>query len=78
MDTFGALDLGGASTQISYVPLEHSTNDTLNFRLYGRNYNVYTDSHLCFGKDQALLKLLANLAEVRLDVNHILMLALVF
>uniref|UniRef100_A0A8C4QQD9 Ectonucleoside triphosphate diphosphohydrolase 1 n=1 Tax=Eptatretus burgeri TaxID=7764 RepID=A0A8C4QQD9_EPTBU len=63
MDTFGALDLGGASTQISYVPLEHSTNDTLNFRLYGRNYNVYTDSYLCFGKDQALLKLLANLAE---------------
>uniref|UniRef100_UPI00358E159B ectonucleoside triphosphate diphosphohydrolase 1-like isoform X2 n=2 Tax=Myxine glutinosa TaxID=7769 RepID=UPI00358E159B len=63
MDTFGALDLGGASTQISYVPLERSTNDTLVFHLYGRNYNVYTHSYLCFGQNQALLKLLANLSE---------------
>ncbi|XP_052036991.1 ectonucleoside triphosphate diphosphohydrolase 8 isoform X2 [Apodemus sylvaticus] len=61
----GALDLGGASTQISFVPqdpiLDQSTQVT--FRLYGANYSVYTHSYLCFGRDQILRRLLANLAQ---------------
>uniref|UniRef100_A0A8C6HXU3 Ectonucleoside triphosphate diphosphohydrolase 8 n=1 Tax=Mus spicilegus TaxID=10103 RepID=A0A8C6HXU3_MUSSI len=61
----GALDLGGASTQISFVPqgpiLDQSTQVT--FRLYGANYSVYTHSYLCFGRDQILSRLLAKLAQ---------------
>lgn len=61
----GALDLGGASTQISFVPqgpiLDQSTEVT--FRLYGANYSVYTHSYLCFGRDQILRRLLAKLAQ---------------
>ncbi|XP_059115070.1 ectonucleoside triphosphate diphosphohydrolase 8 isoform X3 [Peromyscus eremicus] len=61
----GALDLGGASTQISFVPqgpiLDQSTQAT--FRLYGANYSIYTHSYLCFGRDQVLTRLLAQLAQ---------------
>ncbi|MEJ1271865.1 ectonucleoside triphosphate diphosphohydrolase 8 [Cricetulus griseus] len=64
----GALDLGGASTQISFVPqapiLDQSTQAT--FRLYGANYSIYTHSYLCYGRDQVLRRLLAELAQVRL------------
>lgn len=61
--TYGALDLGGASTQITFVPPSNETiespDNSLQFRLYGRDYNVYTHSFLCYGKDQALLQKLA-------------------
>uniref|UniRef100_A0A8D2JQL4 Ectonucleoside triphosphate diphosphohydrolase 8 n=1 Tax=Sciurus vulgaris TaxID=55149 RepID=A0A8D2JQL4_SCIVU len=57
----GALDMGGASAQISFVPsgpiLDESTQAT--FRLYGTDYSVYTHSYLCFGQDQMLNRLLA-------------------
>ncbi|XP_004613413.2 ectonucleoside triphosphate diphosphohydrolase 8 [Sorex araneus] len=59
----GALDLGGASTQITFLPegpiQDKSTEVT--FRLYGSNYSVYTHSYLCFGRDQILNRLLVNL-----------------
>ncbi|XP_016075521.1 PREDICTED: ectonucleoside triphosphate diphosphohydrolase 1 [Miniopterus natalensis] len=61
-ETYGALDLGGASTQITFVPenqMIESPDNALFFRLYGRDYNVYTHSFLCYGKDQALLRKLA-------------------
>uniref|UniRef100_A0A8C2YNY6 Ectonucleoside triphosphate diphosphohydrolase 8 n=1 Tax=Chinchilla lanigera TaxID=34839 RepID=A0A8C2YNY6_CHILA len=62
----GALDMGGASTQICFVPrgpiLDQSSQAT--FHLYGANYSVYTHSHLCFGRDQVLLRLLALLLQV--------------
>ncbi|XP_063291239.1 ectonucleoside triphosphate diphosphohydrolase 1 isoform X1 [Pelobates fuscus] len=56
VETSGALDLGGASTQITFVSNEdiESQDNSLHFRLYGKNYNVYTHSFLCYGKDQAL------------------------
>ncbi|XP_055977029.1 ectonucleoside triphosphate diphosphohydrolase 1 isoform X1 [Sorex fumeus] len=62
LDIYGALDLGGASTQITFVPsgyINESTPDILHFLLYGKNYDVYSHSFLCYGKDQALLKKLA-------------------
>lgn len=69
----GALDLGGASTQLSFVPqgpiLDQSTQVT--FRLYGANYSVYTHSYLCFGRDQILGRLLAKLAQVRLIFERV-------
>ncbi|RNA42204.1 ectonucleoside triphosphate diphosphohydrolase 1 isoform X1 [Brachionus plicatilis] len=54
--TKGVLDLGGASTQISFVPLNQSLMDNLlNKNLFGKNYSVYSQSFLCFGIDQARL-----------------------
>lgn len=61
-ETSGALDLGGASTQITFVPAEISSESPQNllyFRLYGKDYQVYTHSFLCYGKDQALQQKLA-------------------
>ncbi|KAJ7406727.1 Ectonucleoside triphosphate diphosphohydrolase 8 [Pitangus sulphuratus] len=56
---FGALDLGGASTQISFIP-ESSVmdqNEASKFTLYGYNYNIYTHSYLCYGQNEALKRL---------------------
>lgn len=62
-ETSGALDLGGASTQITFVPNALSDSESpenlLHFRLYGKDYLVYTHSFLCYGKDQALQQKLA-------------------
>ncbi|KFO21446.1 ectonucleoside triphosphate diphosphohydrolase 8 isoform X1 [Fukomys damarensis] len=61
----GTLDMGGASTQICFAPsgpiLDQSSQAT--FHLYGTNYRVYTHSHLCYGRDQVLLRLLAGLLQ---------------
>ncbi|XP_023581248.1 ectonucleoside triphosphate diphosphohydrolase 8 isoform X2 [Trichechus manatus latirostris] len=61
----GALDMGGASTQLSFVPggpiLDPSTQASV--LLYGSSYNVYTHSYLCFGRDQVLSRLLARLVQ---------------
>ncbi|XP_026170883.1 ectonucleoside triphosphate diphosphohydrolase 1 [Mastacembelus armatus] len=63
LETNGALDLGGASTQISFVSSNYdgseSPSNSVNFRLYGNDYNLYTHSFLCYGKDQALRMTLA-------------------
>ncbi|MBN3300988.1 ENTP8 diphosphohydrolase, partial [Amia calva] len=52
----GALNLGGASTQITFDPrtsiLQPQTE--VNFHLYGYDYSVYTYSYLCYGKEQAM------------------------
>ncbi|XP_072489211.1 ectonucleoside triphosphate diphosphohydrolase 8 [Notamacropus eugenii] len=61
----GALDLGGASAQISFLPLgpiaDPSTKVT--FRLYGHNYSVYSHSYLCYGQNQMQKRLLAHLVQ---------------
>ncbi|KAF0877408.1 ectonucleoside triphosphate diphosphohydrolase 8 isoform X2 [Crocuta crocuta] len=61
----GALDMGGASTQITFVPggpvLDKSTQAA--FRLYGLEHSAYTHSYLCFGRDQMLNRLLAQLVQ---------------
>lgn len=62
----GALDLGGASTQITFLP--GTTTDDKNtsalLRLYGTNYSVYTHSYLCYGQKEVLKRLLASLHQV--------------
>uniref|UniRef100_A0A8D2DS49 Ectonucleoside triphosphate diphosphohydrolase 1 n=1 Tax=Sciurus vulgaris TaxID=55149 RepID=A0A8D2DS49_SCIVU len=68
--TFGALDLGGASTQITFVNEKYtlvSPENFLPFRLYGKDYNVYTHSFLCYGKDQTLWQKLAKDIQVSSD-----------
>lgn len=65
--TMGALDLGGASTQITFVskqPVE-SPDNSIDFRLYGHDYQVYTHSFLCYGKDQVLKLALEKNLQVR-------------
>ncbi|XP_034547089.1 ectonucleoside triphosphate diphosphohydrolase 2-like isoform X2 [Notolabrus celidotus] len=73
--TIGALDLGGASTQITFQtsdPVEDKANG-MELKLYGQTYTLYTQSFLCYGQDQFLRKLLAYLIMtqgVKSKVNH--------
>ncbi|NXW51910.1 ENTP8 diphosphohydrolase, partial [Nyctiprogne leucopyga] len=62
-EVFGALDLGGASTQITFKPgiTIEDKNTSVFYRLYGTNYSLYTHSYLCYGQAQALKMLLAAL-----------------
>ncbi|NXW09282.1 ENTP8 diphosphohydrolase, partial [Fregetta grallaria] len=62
-EVLGALDLGGASTQITFQPgvTIEDKNTSVFFRLYGTNYSLYTHSYLCYGQMQALKMLLAAL-----------------
>ncbi|VTJ89170.1 Hypothetical predicted protein, partial [Marmota monax] len=67
---FGVLNLGSDSTQITFVPKNHtmeSPENSLQFRLYGKDYYVYTHSFLCYGKDQALWQKLAKDIQVLSD-----------
>ncbi|XP_053121720.1 ectonucleoside triphosphate diphosphohydrolase 3 isoform X2 [Hemicordylus capensis] len=72
-ETTGALDLGGASTQISFIPEEttHNSNSTLPVQLYGYEYSVYTHSYQCYGRDEAEKKLLASILKHSADNSRI-------
>ncbi|XP_051977490.1 ectonucleoside triphosphate diphosphohydrolase 2-like [Xyrauchen texanus] len=61
--TVGALDFGGASTQITFVTKQTVENkdNLMKLRLYGQDYQIYTQSFLCYGRDQVLLRLLGHL-----------------
>ncbi|NWI62611.1 ENTP8 diphosphohydrolase, partial [Todus mexicanus] len=71
---FGALDLGGASTQISFMPKGSviNWNKASTFTLYGYKYNIYTHSYLCYGQNEMLRRLAKELIVVRgeLGVDH--------
>ncbi|XP_020648961.3 ectonucleoside triphosphate diphosphohydrolase 2 isoform X1 [Pogona vitticeps] len=61
-NTLGAMDLGGASTQITFETREEIESRPANevtLRLYGQTYKVYTHSFLCYGRDQILKRLLS-------------------
>ncbi|XP_038124190.1 ectonucleoside triphosphate diphosphohydrolase 2 [Cyprinodon tularosa] len=63
--TVGALDLGGASTQITFVTQDAAGDkrDMMKLRLYGHEYSLYTHSYLCYGQDQLLKRLLAQIVK---------------
>ncbi|XP_074066710.1 ectonucleoside triphosphate diphosphohydrolase 8 isoform X2 [Macrotis lagotis] len=63
----GALDLGGASTQISFLPLDpiDDSSTKATFHLYGNNYSVYTHSYLCYGQNEIQKRLLAHFVQIR-------------
>ncbi|KAK2866461.1 hypothetical protein Q7C36_002517 [Tachysurus vachellii] len=69
--TVGALDLGGASTQITFVSGQEveSLDNSIDFRLYGNDYRLYTHSFLCYGKDQVLKLSLEQQIKPKLDVT---------
>ncbi|NXP62541.1 ENTP8 diphosphohydrolase, partial [Chloropsis cyanopogon] len=64
---FGALDLGGASTQITFTPEGSvlSQSEASEFTLYGYSYNIYTHSYLCYGQNEMLKRLAKELIVVR-------------
>ncbi|XP_030062530.1 ectonucleoside triphosphate diphosphohydrolase 8 isoform X2 [Microcaecilia unicolor] len=64
-EVIGALDLGGASAEITFHPSGPiQMKDTeMFFRLYGYNYTIYTHSYLCYGLFEALDMLLANITK---------------
>ncbi len=45
--TIGALDLGGASTQVTFEVLPFAATTTIS--LFQQKFNLYTHSHLCYG-----------------------------
>ena len=52
----GTLDLGGASTQMVFVPERKNDSDSLdNVKIYGINYNLFSSSYLCWGANQITL-----------------------
>ncbi|MEE6504936.1 hypothetical protein FKM82_005383 [Ascaphus truei] len=59
--TLGAMDLGGASTQITFETKDsiQDPQNEVNLRLYGQSYRVYTHSFLCYGRDQVLKRVLS-------------------
>uniref|UniRef100_A0A8C8K3H5 Uncharacterized protein n=1 Tax=Oncorhynchus tshawytscha TaxID=74940 RepID=A0A8C8K3H5_ONCTS len=65
-DTVGALDFGGATTQITFETTDvvEDKSNVLDLRLYGRDDHPYTQSFLCYGRDQVLRRLLAHLVKV--------------
>lgn len=71
----GALDLGGASTQISFTPKDPVKDPAFSadLQLYGYRYQLYTYSYLCYGKDQALKKLQAYLQKVSAQIPEVTM-----
>ncbi|XP_074967891.1 ectonucleoside triphosphate diphosphohydrolase 2 [Phalacrocorax aristotelis] len=63
--TLGAMDFGGASTQITFetrYTIEDPRNE-VKLQLYGQVYKVYTHSFLCYGRDQVLKRLLSKLLQ---------------
>ena len=51
--TVGALDLGGASSQITFVPLDYPRSHGRRIRIGHNDYYLYTSSYLGAGQDEA-------------------------
>lgn len=67
VETIGALDLGGASTQISFAAGEKvglNTSSIMKVSLYGYVYTLYTHSFQCYGRNEAEKRFLAMLLQV--------------
>lgn len=65
--TVGAMDMGGASTQLTFYP-GMNVSMPMTYRndivLYGQNYSVYTNSFLCYGINEADRRFKAQLVKV--------------
>ncbi|XP_007945144.1 ectonucleoside triphosphate diphosphohydrolase 2 [Orycteropus afer afer] len=63
--TLGAMDLGGASTQITFetASVAEDPAQQVQLQLYGQQYHVYTHSFLCYGREQLLRRLLASVIQ---------------
>ncbi|KAM8825979.1 ectonucleoside triphosphate diphosphohydrolase 3 isoform 1-T3 [Synchiropus picturatus] len=71
-DTVGSMDLGGASTQIAFAVSDDLKGaDYLAIRLYGYDYNVYTHSYLCYGKNEAEKRVLDLIIRNSSDLTYV-------
>ena len=65
--TYGAMDLGGASTQMTFIsqhPSASPEDSREHLVMYGTEYDVYTHSYLCYGINEAHRQYLAHLVIV--------------
>jgi len=65
--TVGAMDMGRASTEMSFIPenpaaMEPGYSELVRFR--GENYTVYSHSYPCYGLNEAYRRYLAHLVQV--------------
>ncbi|CAF1088688.1 unnamed protein product [Didymodactylos carnosus] len=53
-ETYGIMDMGGASTQISFIDENDPghPSDVATMNLFNTDYKVYSHSYLCYGQDQ--------------------------
>ncbi|XP_044893759.1 ectonucleoside triphosphate diphosphohydrolase 3 isoform X2 [Felis catus] len=66
VETTGALDLGGASTQISFAAGDKvglNSSHIMKVSLYGYVYSLYTHSFQCYGRNEAEKRFLAILLQ---------------
>ncbi|XP_067833359.1 ectonucleoside triphosphate diphosphohydrolase 3 [Heptranchias perlo] len=71
--TTGTLDLGGASTEIAFVPKESLLNvrSKAEITLYSYKYNIYTHSLVCYGRDEAEKRYWAKLIQKSIEKSSI-------
>ncbi|XP_043575730.1 ectonucleoside triphosphate diphosphohydrolase 8-like isoform X2 [Chiloscyllium plagiosum] len=70
IQTYGLLDLGSLSTQLTFIPNNVFRNmpAKMNIHLYGYNYTIYTQSYPCYGQQQSIRKYIATLLKGK-DLN---------
>ena len=60
--TMGALDMGGASAEIAFIPSSPpDQNHTVEESVFGQTYKIYAHSYLCYGENEAYSRYLAQL-----------------
>ncbi|CAH1248253.1 ENTPD3 [Branchiostoma lanceolatum] len=69
MKTFGALDMGGGSTQITFLPTGQFYANLFPLYIAGKRYDLYTNSFLKFGLDQFRLQIYQYLYQQATDKN---------
>ena len=65
----GALDLGGASLQITFLPAEAPKNNSYRLVLPNNVFNLYTHSFLSYGQDMIARTLIEHAAEQARDAD---------
>ncbi|XP_032088335.1 ectonucleoside triphosphate diphosphohydrolase 2-like [Thamnophis elegans] len=65
--TVGAMDLGGASTQITFETTAaiESPGNQVTLKLYGHQYKVYTHSFLCYGINEIYTRLTSKILKAK-------------
>ena len=69
--TVGSLDMGGASTQVSFIPANEAaipSNFAAEVTLFGDTFTTYSRSYLCFGMDEATRRILATIVKVTVSL----------
>jgi len=65
--TLGALDMGGVSTEMTFVPENASAiqpHYRTSVQLHGEEYEMYSHSYQCYGLNEGYRRYLAHLVQV--------------